>query len=129
MSDKVMIVDDALFMRAMLRKTLSAAEGLEILEAPDGPTAVRLYQSERPGLVLLDISMPGMSGIDVLRQIRSIDRLARVVMCSAIGQDSMMMEAISGGAVDFIVKPFKPEQILRAVQAAFPHRQGKEGHP
>lgn len=129
MSDKVMIVDDALFMRAMLRKTLAAAEGLEILEAADGLTAVQLYQSERPGLVLLDISMPGMNGIEVLREIRALDSQARVVMCSAIGQDSMMMEAVSSGAADFIVKPFKPEQILRAVEAAFPHRQDKGGTP
>lgn len=110
---KVMIVDDALFMRTVLRKALSGAN-VQVLEAPD-----RMYEEQRPGLVLLDISMPGMNGIEVLKMIRDLDPEACVVMCSAIGQESMILEAVNSGAADFIVKPFKNEQILAAVELAF----------
>lgn len=115
---KVMIVDDALFMRTVLRKALSGAN-VQVLEAPDGPSAIRMYEEQRPGLVLLDISMPGMNGIEVLKMIRDLDPEACVVMCSAIGQESMILEAVNSGAADFIVKPFKNEQILAAVELAF----------
>lgn len=119
MSRKVMIVDDALFMRLLLRRALEQAEGVEVLEAPDGLAALALYEKERPGLVLLDISMPGMNGIEVLKKLRALDGNACVVMCSAIGQENMILEAVSSGAADFIVKPFRPEQILSAVEMAF----------
>lgn len=119
MMKKVMVVDDALFMRAMLRKILLEIPDVEVLEAGDGPTAVAMYDAEKPGLVLLDISMPGMNGIEVLKAIRAADANAHVVMCSAIGQENMIIEAVDSGAADFIVKPFKPEQIVQAVAQAF----------
>ena len=121
---KVMIVDDALFMRTMLRKALAGAENLEVLEAADGPAAVQLYREQHPMLVLLDISMPGMNGIEVLKAIRAFDADACVVMCSAIGQESMILEAVNSGAADFIVKPFKTEQILAAVELASARQDG-----
>lgn len=123
-SDKVMIVDDALFMRAMLRKALAGADGLEVLEAADGPAAIQLYREQKPMLVLLDISMPGMNGIEVLQALRAFDPAACVVMCSAIGQENMILEAVKSGAADFIVKPFKNEQILAAVELARSRRDG-----
>ena len=79
-----------------------------------------MYKKIRPGLVLLDISMPGINGIDALKQMKETDENAFVIMCSAIGQDSMMKEAVDCGARDFIVKPFKAEQIVQALNRAFP---------
>lgn len=114
--DTVMIVDDALFMRSMLRRALEGARDLDVIEAASGSEAVEKFKSERPGLVLMDISMPGMNGIEALRAIRHVDEGACVVMCSAIGQENMIAEAIEAGASSFIVKPFKPEQILAAVE-------------
>ena len=122
-NDKVMIVDDALFMRSVLRRTLEGMSGLEVLEAAEGTEALELYTAHRPGLVLLDISMPGMNGIDVLRRIRALDGEACVIMCSAIGQENMIAEAVESGAAGFIVKPFKAEHIIKAVELAFPHRR------
>lgn len=122
-TDRVMIVDDALFMRSVLRRTLEGADGLEVLEASNGEEAIAMYEVQRPDLVLLDISMPGMNGIEVLQRIRSLDDKACVVMCSAIGQENMIAEAVDSGAVSFIVKPFKPEHILKAVEMALPHRR------
>ncbi len=122
-NDTVMIVDDALFMRSMLRRALEGARDLDVIEAASGAEAVEKYREGRPGLVLMDISMPGMNGIEALKEIRGIDEDACVVMCSAIGQENMIAEAVAAGAVSFIVKPFKPDQILKAVEMAFPHRR------
>lgn len=116
---KVLIVDDAVFMRAMVKRIIAGLKEYQIFEAPDGETALELYAREKPGLVLLDISMPGMNGIEVLKELKASDPDAFVIMCSAIGQDSMMREAIDSGARDFIVKPFKTGQIIDAVHLAF----------
>ena len=116
---KVLIVDDAAFMRAMLKRIIREAGAYGICEAPDGETALEFYEKERPGLVLLDISMPGMNGIETLKEIRNMDREAFVIMCSAIGQEAMIREAIDNGARDFIVKPFNAEQIREALALAF----------
>lgn len=117
---KVLIVDDAVFMRSMQKRIIGGAGDFEVYEAGDGETAVELYEKERPGLVLLDISMPGMNGIETLKKIREINGDALVIMCSAIGQDIMIKEAIDSGARDFIVKPFNAEQIVDALKLAFP---------
>ena len=90
----VLIVDDAAFMRSMLKKVIAGENGFRVLEAPDGAQALKLYQEYRPGLVLLDISMPGMNGIEVLKELKKRDPMAFVIMCSAIGQESMIREAL-----------------------------------
>lgn len=118
--NSVLIVDDAVFMRSMLKRIITGAGDYEVYEAADGDQAIGLYDQVRPGLVLLDISMPGINGIEALKKIKEIDGDAFVIMCSAIGQDSMMKEAVDCGAGDFIVKPFKAEQIIQAVNRAFP---------
>lgn len=121
MSEKrVLIVDDAVFMRSMQKRIITGAGDYEVYEAADGDEAIELYSKVRPGLVLLDISMPGINGIEALKKIKEIDGEAFVIMCSAIGQDSMMKEAVDCGAGDFIVKPFKAEQIIQALNRAFP---------
>lgn len=115
MEKKIMIVDDAMFMRKVIRKNLETAGYSDIVEAGDGEKALELYWEEHPHLTLLDITMPGKSGIQVLEEIKSKDPGANIVMCSAIGQDNMIVEAISKGALDFIVKPFKTEELIRVV--------------
>lgn len=114
----VLIADDAAFMRMMIKNILSEA-GYEILgEAENGAVAVARYRELRPDLTTMDITMPEMDGIQALREIRAADPGARVVMCSAMGQQSMVIESIQAGAKDFIVKPFQPDRVLEAVQKA-----------
>ena len=112
MKTRVLIADDASFMRQMIREIVEP-EGFEIVaEAADGVEAVEQYERERPDLVTMDIVMPKRSGIDAVRGILEVDPGACVVMCSALGQESLVMEALEAGAKDFIVKPFKPEAVL-----------------
>ncbi|MCF6178317.1 MAG: response regulator [Geopsychrobacter sp.] len=116
MSQRVLIVDDALFMRNLLRDIFSDA-GWEIAgEAADGNEALQKFQQLQPDLVTMDIVMPQRSGIDALQDILTVSPAAVVIMCSALGQESMVMEAIQHGARDFIVKPFQQEQVLEVVQ-------------
>ncbi len=112
---KIMVVDDAAFMRMMIKDTLVKGGYDDICEAADGAIAVELYKTESPALVLLDITMPNMNGLDALKEIKAYDANATVVMCSAMGQEAMVIDAIKSGAKDFIVKPFKPNRILEAV--------------
>ncbi len=112
MGKQVLIVDDALFMRNMLRDIFEAAEWQVVAEAENGLKAIELYRQHRPDLVTMDIVMPELSGLDAMQQILAEDPQAKVVMCSALGQESMVMEAIKAGAKDFIVKPFQDEQVL-----------------
>lgn len=116
MQHKIMIVDDAAFMRMMINDTLTKNGYTNIIEASDGQIAYELYQTERPDLVIMDITMPNMDGIRSLQAIREYDRSAKVVMCSAMGQESMVVDAIRYGALDFIVKPFKPDRVLQTVK-------------
>ncbi len=113
--NKILVVDDAEFMRLRYRKLLSA-EGFEIVEAGNGQEAVHAYEKERPDLVLMDITMPVMDGLEALKQIRALDGGARVVMSSALGQQRVVLSAIKEGAKDFLVKPFKPENVLDTVR-------------
>ena len=116
MSGKVLIADDAAFMRMMIKDIL-LSNGYEIAgEANNGLKAVELYKKERPDIVMMDITMPEMDGITAVKEIRKYDPSAKVVMCSALGQQSMVMEAIQSGAKDFIVKPFQPDRVIEALK-------------
>lgn len=118
MGKKVLIVDDAKFMREML-KAILAKNGYEIVgEAGNGLEAVAVYQTCQPDLVTMDITMPEMGGIEGVQAIRAIDPNANVIMCSAMGQHSMVLSAIQAGAKGFIVKPFKADQIVKAIEKA-----------
>jgi len=112
---KIMVVDDAAFMRMMVKNALAQGGYTDVHEAVDGADAVQKYGELHPDLVLMDITMPNMDGLEALKSIRSSDPNSQVVMCSAMGQESMVIEAIKSGAKDFIVKPFKPERILKTV--------------
>ena len=116
MSKKIMLVDDAAFMRMTIKNALTKAGYDNIIEASDGQIAVETYQKEHPDLVIMDITMPNMDGIQALQAIKTADPEARVVMCSAMGQEGMVVEAIKLGAKDFIVKPFKQDRILQTVE-------------
>ncbi|GAA0125378.1 MULTISPECIES: response regulator [Clostridium] len=112
---KVLIVDDATFMRMMIKDILEK-NGFEVVgEAPNGIKAVELYKSEKPDVVTMDITMPDMDGIEAVKAIKEFDPNAKIVMCSAMGQQSMVMDAIRAGAKDFIVKPFQADRVLEAI--------------
>ena len=116
MMAKIMIVDDAAFMRMMIKENLKKVGFSDFVEAGDGEEAVELFSETKPDLVLLDITMPVKDGLTTLQDIRAINPAARVVMCSAMGQESMVIEAVKFGALDFIVKPFKPERLVQTVR-------------
>lgn len=118
MGPKILIVDDALFMRKTIRKLLEANDFDNIAEAADGQSALQAYEEEKPELVILDITMPGISGLDVLEQLMKKKPPARVVMCSAIGQESMVIRAMELGAREFIVKPFQHDKFMRVVKGS-----------
>ena len=112
---RILVVDDAAYVRMKSAKLL-ASQGYDVEEAANGVEAVNKYSAVRPDLVLMDITMPVMDGLTALKEIRKADASAKVVMCSAIGQESMVIEAIGAGASDFIVKPYQPERILGALR-------------
>jgi len=112
---KILLVDDAAFMRMMVKDTLTKNGYTDLYEAADGVQAIAQYNEVKPDLVIMDITMPNMDGLEALKEIRKQDPNANVVMCSAMGQEAMVIEAIKSGAKDFIVKPFKPERILKTV--------------
>lgn len=114
---KVLVVDDAAFMRQMLREILEH-DGHEVLEAPTGDIALKIYREERPDLVMLDITLPGMDGLTCLKTLRAEYSDARVIMCSALGQQAKVLEAIESGAKDFIVKPAQSDRVQAAVERA-----------
>ena len=115
MAKKILLVDDAAFMRKMIKDTLSKAGYTEIFEAVDGADAVAKYGEIQPDLVMMDITMPNMDGLEALKAIRAKDGNANIVMCSAMGQESMVIDAVRSGAKDFIVKPFKADRVLKTV--------------
>lgn len=112
---KVMIVDDAAFMRMMLKDTIVKTGHEVVAEAKDGEEAVRLYKQYKPDLVTMDITMPGMDGIAALKEIRAYDPKAKVIMCSAMGQQLMVVNALRAGAQDFLVKPFLFERVKDSI--------------
>ena len=118
MAQRIMLVDDARVMRLMLSRIFEKA-GYEIVgEAGDGIEAVEKYKEIRPDLVMMDITMPEMSGIDAVKEIIRFDPEARIIMCTAMGQRTLVLEAIAAGARNYIVKPFTPSKVLEAVREA-----------
>ncbi len=116
MAKKVLIVDDAAFMRMMIKDILTK-NGYDVAaEAENGLKAVEKYKELTPDLVLMDITMPEMNGIDAVKAIKGFDPGAKIVMCSAMGQQAMVIESIQAGARDFIVKPFQADRVLEAVR-------------
>jgi two-component system chemotaxis response regulator CheY len=113
---RVLVCDDAIFMRTMISDILSGA-GYEVVgEAETGVQAIERYRALRPDLVTMDIVMPDMGGIEAVREIVKGDADAKILMCSAMGQQALVVEAIQAGAKDFVVKPFQPSRVLEAVQ-------------
>ena len=115
MGKKILVVDDAVFMRTTVSNALKKAGYEELIDAGNGAQAVEQFSKEHPDLVIMDITMPEMDGLQALKAIKEIDPSAKVVMCSAMGQEAMVIEAINLGALDFIVKPFKPDRLLKTV--------------
>ncbi len=121
MPARILIVDDAAFMRSML-KGIVTDHGFEVAgEAATGDEAVDQYRALEPDVVTLDIIMPGKNGLQALREIMAIDPFARVVMCSALGQEALIIQAIETGALDFIVKPFKPALVVDVIRRVIGH--------
>ena len=118
MGQRILIVDDAAFMRMMVKDILTK-NGFEVVgEAQDGSQAIEKYKELSPDLVTMDITMPEMDGITALKEIKKIDPSARIIMCSAMGQQAMVIDAIQAGAKDFIVKPFQSDRVIEAIQKA-----------
>ena len=116
MSKRVLVVDDSVFMRDII-KDIFAAGGFSVVgEAGNGVEAVEKYKELKPDLVTMDIVMPDMGGIDAVKEITTWDPTAKVVMCSAMGQQALVNEALQAGASDFVVKPFQPNRVIEAVQ-------------
>ena len=116
MAKNILIVDDAAFMRMMIKDILTKNGYNVVGEAENGLKAVEKYTELKPDLVLMDITMPDMDGIQALKKIKELDPNANIIMCSAMGQQAMVIEAIQSGAKDFIVKPFQAERVLEAVK-------------
>ncbi|OXM85772.1 response regulator [Paenibacillus rigui] len=112
----ILVVDDAAFMRLMLKDCLTEGGHSVIGEAENGIVAVEKYRALKPDVVMMDITMPEMEGIEALRLIRKNDPQAKVIMCSAMGQQLMVVQAIQAGAKDFIVKPFQSQRVLETVK-------------
>ncbi len=117
MAFRVLVVDDAGFMRSMIRDIFARGPFVVAGEAENGVEAIRLYRELQPDLTTMDIVMPQMDGITALREIMRLDPAAKVVMCSALGQEALIAEAIESGACEFIVKPFHPGRVLKVAQS------------
>jgi two-component system, chemotaxis family, chemotaxis protein CheY len=115
---RVLVVDDAAFMRKMVSDALTKGGHEVVGEGANGEEAVALYQELSPELTTLDITMPEKDGLQALKDIMSLDPDARIIMCSALGQESKVLEAVKAGAKDFVVKPFQPDRILDAAAKA-----------
>lgn len=115
----IMVVDDTAFMRTILGDLLTKMGHEVVGKAANGQEAIRLYMQLKPDLVTMDITMPEMDGVTALKQIRKADPEAKVIMCSAIGQHAMVIDAITAGAKDFIVKPLQMERVVTAIERVF----------
>src|SRR5699024_6962545 len=118
MGNRILIVDDAAFMRMMIKDIL-VKNGFEVVgEAQNGKEAVEKFKELKPDLVTMDITMPEKDGVTALKEIKEIDSAAKIIMCSAMGQQAMVIDAIQAGAKDFIVKPFQADRVIEAIQKA-----------
>ncbi|MDJ0866395.1 MAG: response regulator [Myxococcota bacterium] len=118
MSCRVLVADDARFMRQLIRDIIEP-EGFEVIgEAADGRAVVEAFTKLQPDLVTMDVVMPKCSGIDAVKEILALDPSAKIAMVSALGQEALVMEALEAGAVDYIVKPFKPDAVLTTLRKA-----------
>jgi two-component system chemotaxis response regulator CheY len=116
MANGILVVDDAAFMRMMIKDVLTK-NGYEILgEAENGQKAIEKFKELSPDLVIMDITMPEVDGIQAVKEIKKIDANAKIIMCSAMGQQAMVIESIQAGARDFIVKPFQADRVVEAVK-------------
>ncbi len=115
MKARVLVVDDAIFMRKMISDILEGNDMEVVGEADTGALAVEKYKELKPDLVTMDIIMPEMNGIDAVRQIVSNDSQARIVMCSALGQQALVQDALTAGAKDFLIKPFNPSRVIEVI--------------
>lgn len=115
MANKILVVDDAAFMRMMIKDILSKNGYQVVGEAADGVQAIEKYKETVPDLVTMDITMPEMDGITALKEIKKLNPSVKVIMCSAMGQQAMVIDAIQAGAKDFIVKPFQADRVLEAI--------------
>jgi two-component system chemotaxis response regulator CheY len=118
MAIRVLVVDDAAFMRMMIKDILSKSDFEVVGEAENGMTAVEKWKELHPDLTTMDITMPEMDGITAVKEIRKLDANAKIIMCSAMGQQAMVIEAIQAGARDFIVKPFQADRVIEAARKA-----------
>lgn len=118
MGTSVLVVDDAAFMRMMIKDILSKNGFNVVGEAENGAIAINKYKELNPELVIMDITMPEVDGIAAVKEIKKFDPAAKIVMCSAMGQQAMVIESIQAGAKDFIVKPFQADRVLEAVKKA-----------
>ena len=113
---KIIVADDAIFMRATIKKMLETNGHTVVGEASDGAETIEKFTELKPDLIVLDITMPGMNGIEALKRIRALDSKVKIIICSAIGQQEVIAQAIQCGAEEFIIKPFKEEQLLAAIE-------------
>lgn len=116
MKKKIMIVDDAIFMRTMIANILYKNGYNNIMQACDGKECIEKYPSYQPDIVFLDITMPDKNGIEVAKELFDLDANANIIMCSAMGQESMITTALRIGVKDFIIKPFKENQIIQVIE-------------
>jgi two-component system chemotaxis response regulator CheY len=118
MKARTLVADDASFMREMIREIIEP-EGFDVVaEAGDGTDAVDAFKEHSPDIITMDIVMPKKSGIEAVKEIIELDPGAKIVMCSALGQEALVMEALKAGASDFIVKPFKPDAVVATLRKA-----------
>ncbi|HEX3043555.1 MAG TPA: response regulator [Bacillota bacterium] len=113
---KALLVDDAALARTMIRKLLEMNGFHQFLETTDGEEAVRLYKNNKPDLVIMDVTMPGMDGITALKKIIELDNQARVIICSSLGERDIIMEAVEAGAKHYIIKPYEPDKVLEILR-------------
>lgn len=118
MMANIMVVDDAIFMRASIKQILEAKGHSVVAQAESGAEAIEKYLDVKPDVIILDITMPGMNGVEALKRLKVLDADAKIIICSAIGQQEKIAEAIEAGALDFIVKPFEADRLVAAVEHA-----------